>query len=109
MLVCVRVFGRKFLYDRIKKISGTATIGCRDAVYFAESKRIELEGVVHLLARVNLVYSENDRFAAASQKTCDLLVIVSDSCAGLHHEEDYIRFFDGENDLLADLFLKDVI
>ena len=109
MLILVRVFCRKQTYDFVKKVAGSAAVCCRDAPYLSKSERIELEGIVHLFAGVDLVYCKYYWLAASAEYVSDLLVVVCYACAGLYHEKDYRRLLDGKYDLLADLLLEDVI
>ena len=109
----VRIFDRFLLRkqadDLVEQVSGTAAVGGGNAPDLAESQAVELIGVIHLLAGVDLVDAQDDRLAAAAQHVGDFGIVVGDAGGCLHHEQDDIGLIDGDDDLLADFFLERVV
>ena len=100
---------RQLAQDLVQQVARSAAVGGGDAPDLAQAERIELVGVVLLLAGVHLVHGEDDRLLAAAQQVGDLGVVVSDPGGGFHHEEDHVGLVDGDDHLLADLLLEGVV
>ena len=111
--VCIRVFDRFLLRqeldDLVEQVARSAAVGRGDAPDLAEAQTVELVGIVHLFAGIDLVDAQDDRLLAAAQQVGDLGVVVGDAGGGFDHEEDHVGLVDGDDHLLADLFFEGVV
>ena len=109
----IRVLGldifRKHLHYGIQQVARARTVGCGDAEEFAQSHRIELIRVIHLLSAVHFVYGKNHRLPGPAEHICDFGIVVRHSCRGFDHKENHIRFIDGNLDLLTDGSLENIV
>ena len=96
----VLLFG-KGLNNRVHEVAGAAAVGRGDAEHLAEAQAVELIGVVHLFAGIHLVYAQDNGLLAPAEHVRDSGVVVGHSGAGLHHEDDYVGFIDGNGHLTA--------
>ena len=93
----------------VEKVAGSGAVGCRYAPYFAQAQGVEVVGVVHFLATIDLINAQDDRLFAAAEKVGDFGVIVRDARCGFAHEQHHIGLLHGYHHLAADGVFEDII
>ena len=95
--------------DDVEQVAGTVAVGGGDAEGVAQAEGVELGCAILLLGAVGLVGGKDDGGLRAAQDVGHLLVEVGDAVLDIDHEEHHVGFLDGDEHLLADLLLEDVV
>ena len=94
-------FGRQGSHNCVQQFAGAAAVGGGDGIELSEAEAVELVGVVHLLAGVDLVHAKKNRLFAPPEHVGDAGIVVGYARGGLDHEDDYVGLIDGDSHLTA--------
>ena len=113
-LSSVRVRGGSLLlgqdpHDFVEQVARPGAVGRGNTPKLAQAQAVELIGVKHLFAGVNLVHAENDGLLGAAQHVRYLGIIIRDAGGRLHHEDDGVGLLYGYLHLTADGLLEYIL
>ena len=107
VLYVAGLLGQEF-HDFVEQVAGAAAGSGGNGHRVAKPQTVELIAVVHLVAGIHLVDSQDHGLAATAQDVGNLFVVVGDAGSSLDHEEHQIALLDGNQHLLADLALEHI-
>ena len=100
-VVIVPLFG-EFLHDGIQQVPQVQFIGSGDQVGFPDPQVVEFVGFSFLFGRIRFVHSQDHRLSGLAQQFGHFHIVGGDARTGVAHEQDHIRFPDGDFRLFPD-------